>query len=190
MGDRFPLEGEGVPPAGRSGGVGRRGTVDGMETTRDTGWNRVARGAGYAAAGWAVAFALVHVYWLADGRLGLPDGLSVWSSTPLLVIDVIAIPLCAVAAAVALAPVRRWGARVPARLLGFALWGTTALLVLHAAPSVPDWIALATGGRSGAGLDAMARFATFGYEPFFLAGGLLFAVVSAARLTVRRAAAR
>ncbi|MFE4478436.1 DUF3995 domain-containing protein, partial [Kitasatospora sp. NPDC056789] len=151
-----------------------------METTRDTGWNRVARGAGYAAAGWAVAFALVHVYWLADGRLGLPDGLSVWSSTPLLVIDVIAIPLCAVAAAVALAPVRRWGARVPARLLGFALWGTTALLVLHAAPSVPDWIALATGGRSGAELDAMARFATFGYEPFFLAGGLLFAVVSAA----------
>ncbi|MFD5434836.1 DUF3995 domain-containing protein [Kitasatospora sp. NPDC127067] len=149
-----------------------------METTRDTGWNRVVRGAGYAAAGWAVAFALVHLYWLADGRLGLPDGRSVWSSTPLLVIDVIAIPLCAVAAAVALAPLRRWGARVPVRLLGTALWGTTALLVLHAAPSVPDWIALAAGTRSGAELDALARFATFGYEPFFLAGGLLFAAAS------------
>ncbi|MGW7444425.1 DUF3995 domain-containing protein [Kitasatospora sp. NPDC054795] len=149
-----------------------------METTRDTGWNRVVRGAGYAAAGWAVAFALVHLYWLADGRLGLPDGRSVWSSTPLLVIDVIAIPLCAVAAAVALAPLRRWGARVPARLLGTALWGTTALLVLHAAPSVPDWIALAVGSRSGAELDAPARFVTFGYEPFFLAGGLLFAAAS------------
>ncbi|MFJ6773276.1 hypothetical protein ACIQOV_20375 [Kitasatospora sp. NPDC091257] len=34
------------------------------------------------------------------------------------------------------------------------------------------------GSRSGAELDAMARFATFGYEPFFLAGGLLFAAAS------------
>lgn len=161
-----------------------------METRRDTGWNRVALGAGYAAAGWAVAFALVHVYWLADGRLGLPDGRSVWSSTPLLVIDVIAIPLCALAAAVALAPLRRWGARVPARLLGLALWGTTALLVLHAAPSVPDWIALAAGSRSGAELDSMARFATFGYEPFFLAGGLLFAVTSLGRRGFGRSRAR
>ncbi|MEV7185786.1 DUF3995 domain-containing protein [Kitasatospora sp. NPDC093102] len=161
-----------------------------METTRNTGWNRVMPAAGRAAAGWAVAFALVHVYWLADGRLGLPDGRSVWSSTPLLVIDVIAIPLCAVAAAVALAPLRRWGARVPPRLLGFALWGTTALLVLHATPSVPDWIALATGSRSGAELDAMARFATFGYEPFFLVGGLLFAVTSLSRRAVHRSAAR
>ncbi|MFJ8626513.1 DUF3995 domain-containing protein [Kitasatospora sp. NPDC093550] len=167
-----------------------------METTRDTGWNRVAAGAGYAAAGWAVAFALVHLYWLADGRLGLPEGRSVWSSTPLLVIDVIAIPLCAVATAVALAPVRRWGRRVPDRLLTGALWGTTALLVLHAAPSVPDWFALAVGSRSTGDLDAMARFATFGYEPFFLAGGLLFALTSlgrrAARVSgaVRRSAAR
>ncbi|MGW1175468.1 DUF3995 domain-containing protein [Kitasatospora sp. NPDC002543] len=160
-----------------------------METTRDTGWNRVVRGAGYAAAGWAVAFALVHLYWLADGRLGLPDGRSVWSNTPLLVIDVIAVPLCAVAAAVALAPLRRWGARVPARLLGPALWGTAALLVLHAAPSVPDWVALAADRRPGAEPDAMARFATFGYEPFFLAGGLLFTVLSLGRPALRRSAA-
>ncbi|MEU8923177.1 DUF3995 domain-containing protein [Kitasatospora sp. NPDC048545] len=161
-----------------------------METTRDTGWNRVAARAGYVAAGWAVAFALVHVYWLADGRLGLPEGRSVWSNTPLLVIDVIAIPLCAVAAAVALAPVRRWGGRVPAGLLTAALWGTTALLVLHAAPSVPDWFALALGSRSPAELDAMARFATFGYEPFFLVGGVLFALTSLGRRAGRRPAVR
>ncbi|MFF4383723.1 hypothetical protein [Kitasatospora sp. NPDC001547] len=77
-----------------------------------------------------------------------------------------------------------------ARLLGFALWGTTALLVLHAAPSVPDWIALAVGSRSAAGLDAMARFATFGYEPFFLAGGLLFAVASLGRRALGRSVGR
>ncbi|MFI8460157.1 DUF3995 domain-containing protein [Kitasatospora sp. NPDC085464] len=161
-----------------------------METTRDTGWNRLAARAGYVAAAWAVAFALVHLYWLADGRLGLPEGRSVWSSTPLLVIDVIAIPLCAVAAAVALAPLRRWGGRVPARLLTVALWGTTALLVLHAAPSVPDWFALAVGSRSSAGLDAMARFATFGYEPFFLLGGVLFGVTALGRRASRRPALR
>ncbi|WP_189913423.1 DUF3995 domain-containing protein [Kitasatospora xanthocidica] len=161
-----------------------------METTRDTGWNRVAGRAGYVAAGWAVAFALVHLYWLADGRLGLPEGRSVWSSTPLLVIDVIAVPLCVVAAAVALAPLRRWGRRVPARLLTGALWGTTALLVLHAAPSVPDWFALAFGSRSGADLDAMARFATFGYEPFFLVGGLLFALTSLGHRASLRSASR
>ncbi|MFD8483396.1 DUF3995 domain-containing protein [Kitasatospora sp. NPDC059673] len=132
------------------------------------------RAAAHAAALWSAVFALVHLYWLLGGRASLPDGLSVLDNTPLLVIDILAIPLCAVAAALALALVRPWGGRLPARRLLWAARGTAVLLIVHAAPSVPDWLALAAGHRSVAELDAMARFATVLYEPFFLAGGVLF----------------
>ncbi|MFF1482504.1 DUF3995 domain-containing protein [Streptomyces sp. NPDC058301] len=141
----------------------------------------VRRAAAYAAAMWATTFSAVHLYWLLGGQAGLPAGLSVRGNTPLLVIDVLAIPLCAVAAALALALVRPWGTRLPGRLLTVGVWGTTALLLLHAAPSVPDWAALAVGARTSADLDAMGHFATFLYEPFFMAGGLLFALASLGR---------
>ncbi|MBC2875048.1 MULTISPECIES: DUF3995 domain-containing protein [Streptomyces] len=139
------------------------------------------RAAAYAAAAWAIAFSLVHLYWLFDGRIGLPAGLSVRGDTPLLVIDVLAVPVCAVAAALALALVRPWGTRLPAGPLTVLLWGTTALLLFHAAPSVPDWAALAVGARTASDLDAMGRFATFLYEPFFMTGGLLFALACLGR---------
>ncbi|TQF06061.1 DUF3995 domain-containing protein [Kitasatospora acidiphila] len=141
----------------------------------------LSRVAAYAAATWAAAFSAVHLYWLLGGRIGLPAGLSVRGNTPLLVIDIIAIPLCAVAAALALALVRPWGGRVPGGLLTVGAWGTAALLLLHAAPSVPDWAALAVGARTASGLDAMDRFATLLYEPFFMAGGLLFALAAIGR---------
>ncbi|MEV7690183.1 DUF3995 domain-containing protein [Streptomyces bungoensis] len=138
------------------------------------------RAAACAAAGWATAFSLIHLYWLLGGRIGLPAGLAVRDNTPLLVINVLSIPLCAVAAVLALALVRPWGARLPAGLLTVGARGTAALLLLHAAPSVPDWVALAAGARTTSDLDAMGRFATFLYEPFFMAGGLLFALASLA----------
>ncbi|MFD8708626.1 DUF3995 domain-containing protein [Kitasatospora sp. NPDC059648] len=139
------------------------------------------RVAAYAAATWSAAFSLVHLYWLLGGRTGLPDGLSVTGNTPLLVIDVLAVPGCAVAAALALAIVRPWGGRLPGRLLGFALWGITAVLLVHSMPSVPDWLALATGARTTADFDAMGRFATLLYEPFFMTGGLLFGLAALGR---------
>ncbi|MFF4345155.1 DUF3995 domain-containing protein [Kitasatospora sp. NPDC001540] len=139
-----------------------------------------------AAAAWSALFALVHLYWLLGGRVGLPDGLSVRDNTPLLVVDVAAVPLCAAAAALALALVRPWGARIPRRRLLLAARATALLLIVHAAPSVPDWTALALGRRSAADLDAMARFATLLYEPFFLAGGLLFALAAFGRRMPRR----
>ncbi|MFH8379909.1 DUF3995 domain-containing protein [Kitasatospora sp. NPDC018058] len=143
--------------------------------------------AAYAAATWSAAFSAVHLYWLLGGRLGLPDGLSVLGNTPLLVIDILAIPLCALAAVLALALVRPWGARLPARPLAVALWGTTALLLVHAAPSVSDWAALAFGSRTTSDFDAMGRFATLLYEPFFMTGGLLFALAALGRRRPGRA---
>ncbi|MFD8599975.1 DUF3995 domain-containing protein [Kitasatospora sp. NPDC059646] len=139
------------------------------------------RAAAYGAALWSAWFSLVHLYWLLGGRLGLPGGLSVLGSPPLLVIDVVAVPLCAAAAALALALVRPWGGGLSPRLLLTAARGTAALLLVHAAPSVPDWAALAAGHRTVAGMDATDRFATVLYEPFFLAGGLLFACAAFGR---------
>ncbi|MFE2413455.1 DUF3995 domain-containing protein [Kitasatospora sp. NPDC059408] len=139
------------------------------------------RVAPYAAATWSAAFSLVHLYWLLGGRTGLPDGLSVTGNTPLLVIAVLAVPGCAVAAALALAIVRPWAGRLPGRLLDFAIWAITAILLVHSVPSVPDWLALATGARTTADFDAMGRFATLLYEPFFMTGGLLFGLAALGR---------
>lgn len=150
--------------------------------SRQAGLRRsIFRAAAHAAAVWATAFSLIHVYWLLGGRIGLPAGLSVLGNTPLLVIDILAVPLSSVAAVLALALVRPWGTRFPARLLTVAARGTAALLLLHAASSVPEWVALAVGARTTSGLDAMDRFSTFVYEPFFMAGGLLFALASLGR---------
>ncbi|QUH05491.1 DUF3995 domain-containing protein [Saccharopolyspora erythraea] len=136
------------------------------------------RAAAYGAATWGALFALVHAYWLFGGRLGLPAGLSVRGNLPLLIIDLVAIPLCAGAAVLALALVRDWGRRFPRRLLLAGAWGTAALLVVHSAPSVVDWAALLLGRLHLAELDAMAYFATVLYEPFFLAGGVLFGLAA------------
>ncbi|MCX2729091.1 DUF3995 domain-containing protein [Saccharopolyspora sp. NFXS83] len=141
-----------------------------VETGKRT-WGVVAS---HGAAAWSVVFGLVHVYWLAGGGVGLPPGTSLASNLPLLIIDVVAIPLCALAALVALAPIRPWGSRVPRWLLHAAVWGVAALLVVHALPSVVDWLLLASGRLAVADLDPMARFVTLLYEPVFLTGGLLF----------------
>ncbi|MFC4908827.1 DUF3995 domain-containing protein [Actinomadura gamaensis] len=132
----------------------------------------------YLAALWGVLFSAVHVYWLADGRLGLPDGRSIYGTPALLVIDVIAIPASLGATGMALALVRPWGRRLPSRALAVTVWGTAALLVLHALPSVPDWAALLVGARDSADFTSEERFATFLYEPWFLTGGILFAVAA------------
>lgn len=139
-----------------------------------------------AACAWALLFAGIHVYWLAGGTAGLPGGRSIHGNTPLLVIDVIAIPLCLAAAGLALALTRTWSPRYRRILLWLAA-ATSALLVVHAVPVVPDWIMLAAGHASVAGLDPMVRFSTLLYEPFFLAGGLLFGLATYQRCSWRTA---
>ncbi|MCP2340502.1 DUF3995 domain-containing protein [Actinomadura rupiterrae] len=132
----------------------------------------------YTAAVWGVLFSAVHVYWLADGRLGLPDGRSIYSTPALLVIDVIAIPASLGAAGMALALIRPWGRRLPRRALAGAVWGTTAVLLVHALPSIPDWIGLIAGARDAADFSSEERFTTFLYEPWFMTGGVLFGLAA------------
>ncbi|WP_433330819.1 DUF3995 domain-containing protein [Spirillospora sp. CA-294931] len=131
----------------------------------------------YAAATWGVVFSLVHVYWVLGGQAGLPADLDLFDNLPLLVIDVIAIPVSLVAAALAVGLVRPWAGR---RLIKVGVWTTAALLIVHALPSVPDWVSLAAGTRAASDLSTNEHFVTFLYEPWFMVGGVLFAL--AARL--------
>ncbi|MEU5880926.1 DUF3995 domain-containing protein [Spirillospora sp. NPDC047279] len=151
-----------------------------------TGRSRLRTGAAYAAAGWGVLFALVHVYWLAGGRAGLPSGQSIFDSTALLVIDVIAIPVSFAAAALALALTRPWGGRFRRRTLLTGAWAAAVLMVVHALPTMIDWVALAAGERTAGELTAEERFVTFLYEPWFLAGGILFALAAFAHRRATR----
>ncbi|MFJ8042341.1 DUF3995 domain-containing protein [Kitasatospora sp. NPDC096147] len=127
-----------------------------------------------AAALWGVLFAVVHVHWLVGGRALLPDGLAVTENIPLLVIDVLAIPFSLAASALALALIRP-PARRFAGLLRPGTWALAAVLAVHAAPSVPDWLMLLLGRREAADLPLLERFAATTYEPWFLLGGVLFA---------------
>ncbi|MBA8950550.1 DUF3995 domain-containing protein [Actinomadura namibiensis] len=134
--------------------------------------------AAYGAAAWGLLFAAVHVYWVLGGRWGLPAGMDLFSNTALLVIDIIAVPVSLGATALALSLVNAWGRWVPARLRALGAWGAAALMTVHALPTVPDWAALATGTRTTGDFTGNERFVTFLYEPWFMAGGVLFGLAA------------
>ncbi|WP_404869019.1 DUF3995 domain-containing protein [Kitasatospora griseola] len=127
------------------------------------------RVAALAAAFWSAGFALVHLYWLLGGRAGRPVGAGQHAAAGDRRRRDTAVRggRCPGAGAAvgraAAGPQLLWAAR-----------GTAVVLIVHAAPSVPDRAALAAGHRSVAEPAATARFATLLYEPFFLAGGVLF----------------
>lgn len=153
-----------VPPITRSAGIESR-------------WSAPVPVIVYAASAWGVVFALVHVYWVLGGRLGLPSDQSIYDNTPLLVIDIIAIPLCLIAAALPLAIVHGWWARIPERWLYRAMWATAALFVIHAIPSIVEVVAMALGLISRE-MTTEEKYVMFLYEPWFLLGGILFTLAA------------
>jgi len=124
-----------------------------------------------------VLFAATHLYWGLGGTAGLPSGFSLFSNTALVIVNFVAIPLCFAGAALALALVRPWGRRSPRVILLVAAWGTTTLLVVHAAPAVIEWVGLGLGLRS-TDLSPAERFSLFLYEPYWLLGGILFGLAA------------
>lgn len=134
---------------------------------------RSAAWAAYAACAWALAFAATHLYWTLGGSAGLPTGFSVVRNPTLLVIAVLAIPVCLTAALLAVALPTGWGGSRGRRWLGRAAWATCGLFLVHALPSVGDWVSLGFG-RHLAELSPAARFDVLLYEPFFLLGATLF----------------
>lgn len=132
---------------------------------------------GYATAVWAFAFALLHVYWAFGGGFGLPEGFSVPDNTALLVIDIIAVPLCVGGGLLGLALVRPWGLRFPRRLRLGAAWAMSALCLVHSVPTVIQaGIVLARGEQHT--LSVPERFSFFGYEPYWFVGGVFVGVAA------------
>ena len=118
-------------------------------------------------------FGLVHLYWALGGGLLLPDGMRVPDHTALFVINVIAIPLCAVGALLAASFVTAAGRRIPRRWRLLAGWGVAALSLVHSTPAIVAVLGRATGITNGT-WSTQTKFSYLVYEPWWFLGGLLF----------------
>ncbi len=114
---------------------------------------------------WSLAFAAIHVAWALGSTAGL-DGRRVTGL--LLVIDVVAIPLCLLAAWIA------WQLRDPRRarrappIVHRMAWGAALVLGLRGLGTVQALIA------PPADATVLARLV----DPYFLLGGALFALLA------------
>lgn len=129
-----------------------------------------------AAYWWGLLFAAIHVYWLAGGKLGLPVGGTIYENLPLLIIDILAIPMCLIASATALSFARPWGDLFP-RWIRLALaWFGFLVSFLHAVQGYGELIFIKAGWIPNAYSDDMFN-ALLVYEGIFLAGGILFGML-------------
>lgn len=123
----------------------------------------------YAAACWALIFAVFHIVWAAGWYVGLdPAAAAAAFAVPWkLAYDLVVAAMCLVAVPVALALAMPWGRRVPRRLLGALAWTGTSLLVLRAVASLIQAAYLFFRGRFS--------FHDMGvWEPWFYLGAVLF----------------
>ena len=130
----------------------------------------------YAACAWALVFLVPHVYWAVGGTTGLGDESM---EGALAVVNFAAIVLSGMAAVLALAIVRPWGASVPRRVLLVGAWGACVALSLRGVVGVMQAGAVA-GGVSDEDVPTVSLF----FEPLFLIGGVLFGL-AARSLTLR-----
>lgn len=125
----------------------------------------------YAAALWALVFAIFHIIWAA-GRYPLLDAerARIAFATPWKwAYDVVVAVMCVIAVPVALAPVMSWGERAPRRLIYTLAWIGTALLLFRSVASLIQAGYLVAAGRfrvTGLGI----------WEPWFYIGAILFSL--------------
>jgi hypothetical protein len=125
--------------------------------------------AAYAACAWAFLFASAHFYWALGGCAGFPieaceAGLSnAW----FLAYDLLAGVLCVLGAVVALALVRPWGRAFPRRTLPVLARVGGAVLLLRGVVGLVQDVLIVAGPGNG-------WHPTMLYDPWFLAGGVLF----------------
>lgn len=127
----------------------------------------------YAAALWALVFAVFHVIWALGWYVGLDpvESAIAFRRPSMLAYDLVVAVMCVVGFLAALALVRPWGRRVPPRVLGFLLRTGTALLGLRAVASVIQTAYLLAVGRF--------TYAVMGiWEPWFWLGALLFGITT------------
>lgn len=146
----------------------RSGTTGGHRahgmTVRET-WT------GYAAALWALVFAVLHVVWATGWYVGLDPELSrkAFEQRWFLIYDLVVAAVCALAVFVALALVRPWGARLPRVVVGGLAWCGTALLALRGGAGAAQTLYLAATGRNVLEIDRI-------WEVWFCVGAALFGV--------------
>jgi hypothetical protein len=160
--------------------VGRRARLEGRGQGRSLAW------AGYAAAAWAFLFAAASFYWALGGRIGL-ESIGPAITEPALAGDPTILALVwitgalkVVAGIVALALIQPWGRRLPRGIVLLAGWGASALfLVYGAANLVQDALIVAGAIPTPVGLGAVAaRWHLFLWDPWWLLGGVLFALAT------------
>jgi len=126
----------------------------------------------YAAALWALIFAVFHIIWAAGWYplLADPEQSRIAFAVPWKWwFDVVVAGMCVVAVPIALAPVMTWGRYVPHRLIVTLATIGAALLVLRAAASLIQIGYFIATGRF--------RLAAVGiWEPWFYLGAILFSL--------------
>ncbi len=141
----------------------------------------------YLAAGWALIFGLLHLYWASGGETGLRFSLALKGQAET---DLIHDPafrlqglwgvvvLCWLASAIALSTVRPWGERLPTRLRLIGAWGVTVVLLLRAFfYSGFVFSTLRLFGIVAIGADAdrtWYRWDLILWSPWFVLGAFLF----------------
>lgn len=127
--------------------------------------------AGYAAALWALVFAVLHLAWAAGWYVGLDAKQSqkAFDSPWFMAYDLIVAGMCLFAVPVALALVQPWGRRISRKLLGLFAWGGTSLLVLRSVASIIQMVSLIATRQ----FQHVAEPSTL-WELWFYLGAVLF----------------
>lgn len=135
------------------------------DSTRRSAW------VAYAAALWALVFAVFHVIWAFGWYVGLDqeEARLAFRNPLFFAYDVVVAGMCVLAVVVALAAVSRWGGLLPRRAVAFCAWTGTALLVLRAGASLIQTAYLVATGRFTVEVLGI-------WEPWFYVGALLFGV--------------
>lgn len=123
----------------------------------------------YAAALWALVFAVLHVVWATGWYVGLEPELArkAFEQRWFLIYDLLVGAACALAVLVALALVQPWGAHLPRALVIGLAWCGSVMLVLRGGAGVAQTIYVAAAGRS---VLQVSRF----WEVWFCVGAVLF----------------
>jgi hypothetical protein len=165
---------------------------------------RAADRAARVAAGWTIAFILVHVYWALGGRVGFGDQTDPIPETTSSVagwIFTVAVAATFVAGVVVpLALVQTWDRRLPRCLLSAAMWAGSAVLLARGGAGLLNGLLRGVGFEHGltgqsyeeifgsAQPSAYTVWSATAIDAVFLFGGVLFA--RAAHLAHRRAVPR
>ena len=124
----------------------------------------------YAAAAWALIFALFHLIWAAGWYVGLDaeQTQKAFAKPLFLAFDLLIAVMCMIAVPVALALVRPWGERLPRKMIGALAWSGSLLLGLRAVASLIQTVYLVAAGKFAAGPRMVL------WEAWFYVGAILW----------------